>query len=84
LRQISSNLRDIGSVFLIVEKAQEGTEKSSRSASVSATRKTTADGLLILEPQPDDSPNDPLNWPLWQRDIALFSLGIYCMVGGGK
>lgn len=46
-------------------------------------KKRTADGQLILEPQPDDSMNDPLNWPSWRRDVALLSLGFYCMLGGG-
>jgi MFS family permease len=27
--------------------------------------------------------NDPLNWPKWRRDVALLSLGFYCMLGGG-
>lgn len=43
----------------------------------------TDDGQIILEPQPEDSANDPLNWPSWRRDLALGSLGIYCMIGGG-
>lgn len=47
------------------------------------SQKMTEDGTIILSPQPDDSANDPLNWPTWKRDIALLSLGIYCMVGGG-
>jgi MFS family permease len=46
-------------------------------------KKCTPDGKIILEPQPDDSLNDPLNWKMWRRDLALFSLGFYCMVGGG-
>ena len=46
-------------------------------------KKKTADGKMILDPQPDDSMNDPLNWPSWRRDIALLSLGFYCMLGGG-
>lgn len=46
-------------------------------------KKRTRDGEIILEPQPDDSMNDPLNWPSWRRDIALLSLGFYCMLGGG-
>lgn len=46
-------------------------------------KKKTDDGQIILEPQPDDSANDPLNWPTWKRDSALLSLGIYCMIGGG-
>ncbi|KAK0739451.1 major facilitator superfamily domain-containing protein [Apiosordaria backusii] len=46
-------------------------------------KKTTPDGRIILEPQPDSSPHDPLNWPRWRRDAALVALGFYCMVGGG-
>lgn len=46
-------------------------------------KKRTADGKMILVPQPDDSLNDPLNWPSWRRDVALLSLGFYCMLGGG-
>lgn len=47
------------------------------------TKKTTPDGAVILNPQPDESSNDPLNWPKWRRDASLLSLGLYCMVGGG-
>lgn len=46
-------------------------------------KKTDKTGKIILEPQPDESPNDPLNWPTWRRDMALMALGFYCMVGGG-
>ena len=46
-------------------------------------KKKTRDGRIILDPQPEDSANDPLNWPTWRRDMALLSLGLYCMVGGG-
>lgn len=48
-----------------------------------APKKTTRDGKIILDPQPEDSANDPLNWPAWRRDLALLSLGLFCMVGGG-
>ncbi|KAI1618250.1 major facilitator superfamily domain-containing protein [Exophiala viscosa] len=30
---------------------------------------------VLLIPQPSNSPNDPLNWPLWQRDLLLV---LYC------
>lgn len=46
-------------------------------------KKKTEDRTIILEPQPEDSANDPLNWPDWRRDTALISLGFYCMIGGG-
>ncbi|CAI4220168.1 unnamed protein product [Parascedosporium putredinis] len=53
------------------------------SAASRVTVKKTEDGRIILEPQPDDSVNDPLNWPMWRRDAALLALGFYCMIGGG-
>ncbi|KAL8824060.1 MAG: hypothetical protein Q9191_005328 [Dirinaria sp. TL-2023a] len=51
--------------------------------SIEEDKKRTADNKIILDPQPDDSMNDPLNWPAWRRDIALLSLGFYCALGGG-
>ena len=45
--------------------------------------KKTNNGEIILDPQPEESANDPLNWPTWHRDAALLSLGFYCMVGRG-
>lgn len=56
---------------------------SARRRSIVPDKKKTPDGKIVLEPQPDDSLNDPLNWKVWRRDAALFSLGFYCMVGGG-
>jgi hypothetical protein len=52
-----------------------------RSRSQTPTRpvkKKTSDGRIVLDPQPDDSHNDPLNWALWRRNAALLSLGYYC------
>jgi MFS family permease len=33
------------------------------------------DKNIVLVPQPTDSPRDPLNWPLWKRDLifAIFA-----------
>ncbi|RDA85615.1 hypothetical protein CP532_3555, partial [Ophiocordyceps camponoti-leonardi (nom. inval.)] len=36
------------------------------------------DGSVILIPQPTDDPNDPLNWPLWRRDVIT---AILCFAG---
>ena len=41
-------------------------------------------GGIILHPQPHDSPNDPLNWPLWQRDMCLLVVGFQSFLGGGQ
>ena len=46
-------------------------------------KKRTKDGKIILDPQPEESPNDPLNWSPLKRDAALLSLGFFCMLGGG-
>jgi MFS family permease len=32
------------------------------------------DNGIILNPQPSDDANDPLNWPLWRRDLITFIL----------
>lgn len=53
------------------------------SSAVRNAKKLTKDGKTVLEPQPDDSHNDPLNWPKWRRNSVLISLGLYCMLGGG-
>ena len=57
--------------------------RQSRQSKAAEGKKKTPDGAIILDPQPDDSNNDPLNWPKWRRDSALLSLGLYCMLGGG-
>ncbi|KAF2850606.1 MFS general substrate transporter [Plenodomus tracheiphilus IPT5] len=61
--------------------ASRGSRQSSRSRR--PEKKRTKDGRFILEPQPEDSANDPLNWRQVRRDLALISLGFYCMIGGG-
>lgn len=43
---------------------------------LSALRKGSGkNSEIILVPQPSNDPNDPLNWPLWQRDLLLT---LYC------
>ncbi|KAK0621733.1 major facilitator superfamily domain-containing protein [Bombardia bombarda] len=36
---------------------------------------------IILVPQPSDDPNDPLNWPLWRRDLITFILSLTAIFG---
>ncbi|KAL8922954.1 MAG: hypothetical protein Q9208_004916 [Pyrenodesmia sp. 3 TL-2023] len=35
---------------------------------------------IILVPQPSDDPNDPLNWPLWKRDVILVILSTISVI----
>jgi hypothetical protein len=37
---------------------------------------------VLLVPQPSDSPNDPLNWPIWKKDIILGIVGFNAAVVG--
>ncbi|EPS41589.1 hypothetical protein H072_4516 [Dactylellina haptotyla CBS 200.50] len=39
---------------------------------------------VILNPQPDDHESDPLNWPVWRREGALWTIGLYSLIGGGQ
>ncbi|EXJ80945.1 hypothetical protein A1O3_07233 [Capronia epimyces CBS 606.96] len=43
--------------------------------SANLKRGTGKNAHILLVPQPSNSPNDPLNWPLWQRDLILL---LYC------
>ncbi|KAF2105205.1 major facilitator superfamily domain-containing protein [Lophiotrema nucula] len=63
------------------ENPPRSSRRSSRSRK--SEKKRSQNGKFILEPQPEESANDPLNWPQIRRDVALLSLGFYCMVGGG-
>ncbi|TKA47820.1 hypothetical protein B0A55_13576 [Friedmanniomyces simplex] len=38
--------------------------------------KHSKDGIILV-PQPSDDPRDPLNWPLWRRDLIT---GILCLL----
>lgn len=40
------------------------------------------DADVVLVPQPSRSPNDPLNWPLWKKDLMLFFICIDTAVVG--
>ncbi|KAF2810513.1 MFS general substrate transporter [Mytilinidion resinicola] len=37
-------------------------------------------GTIILIPQPSNDPNDPLNWPLWRRDLILLTLSLLSVI----
>jgi len=42
--------------------------------------KRAKDGIIILVPQPSDDPDDPLNWPLWRRDMITFFLCLMSII----
>lgn len=38
---------------------------------------------VILSPQPQNDVNDPLNWPIWRRDISLLAISVHALLVGG-
>ncbi|KAK5173389.1 uncharacterized protein LTR77_002070 [Saxophila tyrrhenica] len=41
--------------------------------------KHSKDGTVLV-PQPSDDPNDPLNWPLWRRDVITLILCLLSVI----
>lgn len=71
--------------MMVTDSARETStkEETPRPSSDGASfMKQTANGI-ILNPQPHDNPNDPLNWPIWRRDVALLIVSIYALLSGG-
>ncbi|KAI0173191.1 MFS general substrate transporter [Hypoxylon sp. FL1284] len=60
-------------------------EKQEVSLDTESTKDLKKDGNIILVPQPSDSPNDPLNWSMIQKNsimiILAFSSGVTTSLG---
>ena len=41
---------------------------------------TGKDGEVILQPRPSRDPNDPLNWPKWQKYLNFGLVSYYAMM----
>ncbi|PNS21515.1 hypothetical protein CAC42_1294 [Sphaceloma murrayae] len=54
----------------------ELTSPTSDLQTVSGLKRSSDASQTILVPQPSDSPQDPLNWPLWRRDLILSILSL--------
>ncbi|CAH2350710.1 putative uncharacterized MFS-type transporter C1271.10c [[Candida] railenensis] len=74
-----------GTIIMMSDEAEASTvhSKATTSDNHSLTLKKSHTGI-ILHPQPQDNPNDPLNWPIWQRDLCLFIIGFQTFLGGGQ
>lgn len=38
---------------------------------------------IVLSPQPSEDPNDPLNWPLWKKEVIIAILSLGAMLNAG-
>src|SRR6186713_3154162 len=59
--------REPGSTETAVVGRHQTPSQHSAKTLVNEEKKRTKDGQIILEPQPEDSQNDPLNWASWRR-----------------
>ena len=76
-RGISTGHHVPGTVLL---DTQEATDETNLALEAAGLKKGNGkDSGLILVPQPSNDPNDPLNWPIWQRDLILL-LYCYCTI----
>ncbi|EXJ87856.1 hypothetical protein A1O1_04783 [Capronia coronata CBS 617.96] len=41
------------------------------------------DAHIVLSPQPSEDPNDPLNWPLWKKELLIAILCLGAMLNAG-
>ncbi|KAJ4549035.1 hypothetical protein HRR77_003914 [Exophiala dermatitidis] len=41
------------------------------------------DAHIVLSPQPSEDPNDPLNWPMWKKEVIIAILSFGAMLNAG-
>jgi hypothetical protein len=44
---------------------------------------TGSDSHIVLSPQPSEDPNDPLNWPMWKKEVIIAILSLGAMLHAG-
>ncbi|KAG5363760.1 putative MFS-type transporter [Yarrowia sp. B02] len=67
---------------VVNDRAAVARAKASSESDASDLKKTPEG--IVLFPQPRNDPNDPLNWPIWRRDIALLVIGFHSFLAGGQ
>lgn len=86
LRASSMEKHKAGEDILEAEAGEAGIyEKALPESRVNSEQelKTTADGKIILVPQPSSDPADPLNWSWWKKHSILFSILPGCLLTDG-
>lgn len=73
--------KNVTGTIVMMENDDESTNAPSTHDSLSLKRSNTG---VILHPQPQNNPNDPLNWPIWRRDLCLLIVGFQTFLGGGQ
>lgn len=73
--------KNVTGTIVMMDNDDESTNPASTHESLSLKRSNTG---VILHPQPHNDPNDPLNWPIWRRDLCLLIVGFQTFLGGGQ
>lgn len=60
---------NIGTVTILEREAEQRQTEHVQSTNTQLKYDTTGASPILLVPQPSDDPADPLNWPLWKRDL---------------
>lgn len=71
---------EVTGTIVMMDNPDNG-DDSAKGDSMSMKRSVTG---IILNPQPHDNPQDPLNWPVWRRDLCLILIGFQSFLGGGQ
>lgn len=68
----------------IVEPKRKGTQVPATAILLQddLTGTTRKEEEIVFVPRPSNSPRDPLNWPLWKKDLCLFAICLSISLGG--
>ena len=73
-----SNLQNVPGTFLLNDTAAHAEE------AVQALKHSTGkDARIVLSPQPSEDPNDPLNWPMWRKELIIGILSLGALLNAG-
>lgn len=68
-----------GTVFL----DDETTHNGDAVAAEGLKHGTGKESHIVLAPQPSDDPNDPLNFPMWRKELIIVILCMGAMLNAG-
>ncbi|KAH7132440.1 MFS transporter-like protein [Dendryphion nanum] len=71
-------LEHVPGTALVLEDEQRRQEE--QAVARNANLKYDKTGKILLVPQPSDDPNDPLNWPIWKRDLIVLILSLLSVI----
>ena len=74
----TSRLENVPGTVLLNDEAAHAEEKTH-----DLKHGTGKDAHIVLSPQPSEDPNDPLNWPMWRKELIIVILSLGAMLHAG-